>query len=232
MESERQITCIVAEDFPELNHIYRNILDHEPDITVLAAVTSGKELLEVVETSQPDVILMDIEMESPTAGIDYCRRINSSFPDVKIVMLTCHEEDYRIISAFEAGAVDYLLKTDSLSDIIKAIRKAHNGESPIHSYAAETLRRQMQAMGKYKEELQEFTRAFMQLTPSEVGILQLLLRGYRQKHICEIKHIEIVTVKIHVNRLLKKFALKRTSEVLELIHSLNVETFVEQSRSV
>jgi DNA-binding NarL/FixJ family response regulator len=223
---------MVAEDFPELNQIYRNILDHEPDITIIAAVTSGKELLEAVDIQQPDVILMDIEMESPTAGIDYCRRIRSRYPYTKIVMLSCHEEDYRIISAFEAGAVDYILKTDSISDIIKAIKKAYTCESPIHSYAADTLRRQIQTMGKYKEELQEFTRAFMQLTPAEVGVLQLLLRGNKQKDICEIKHIAIMTVKSHVNRILKKFTVKRTSDVLELIYSLNVEKFVEQSRSV
>ena len=154
------------------------------------------------------------------------------YSDIKIVVLTCHNEENRIISAFEAGAIDYLLKTDSMSDIIMAIKRAHSCSSPIHSYAAETLRRQMQEMGKYKQELQKFTRAFMTLTPAEVGVLKLLLKGYKQKEITKEKYIELVTVKTHVNRILKKFALHRSSEVIALIQSLNVEELVEQTRSV
>ncbi|ADK80878.1 response regulator transcription factor [Sediminispirochaeta smaragdinae] len=232
MNDKKSITCIVAEDFPELNNIYQSILNHEPDIRVVASVTSGRELLCAVEQYLPDVILMDIEMESPTAGIDYCRQISRSYPDIRIVILTCHEEEERVLSAFEAGAVDYLLKTDSMSDIIIAIKKAYKHSSPIHSYAAQMLRKQMRAMGHYKEELQKFTMAFMTLTPAEVGILKLLLDGYKQKEIAKYKHVELVTVKSHVTRILRKFSLRRTSEVVEMIRSLDAQEFVRQSKSV
>lgn len=231
-ESEKAIRCIIAEDFSELNQIYTNILNHEPEINVLYSVYSGEELLQRLKENEVDVVLMDIEMESPTSGIEYCRRISHLYPDICIVMLTCHEEEERILSAFEAGAVDYLLKTDSMSDVISAIKKAYHRSSPIHSCAAKALRRQMQEIGEYKASLQRFTRCFMILTPAEVGILQLLLDGIKQKEIAKQKHVELVTVKTHVSKILKKFTCRRTSEVVEEIRRLDLEEMVRQAKSI
>lgn len=139
MNPDKVIGCIIAEDFLELNQIYCSILDHEPNISVLASVRSGFELVKAVEIHHPDVILMDIEMESQNAGIEYCRLINQRFPEIRIVILTCHEDEERILAAFEAGAVDYLLKTDSMSNIITSITNAYNRNSPIHSHAASVV---------------------------------------------------------------------------------------------
>lgn len=232
MERNESISCIIAEDFPELNKIYSNILNHEADIRVLSSVFSGRELMEALKENRPDVILMDIEMESPTAGIDTCRRISRNYPEIRIVFLTGHEEEELIVSAFEAGAIDYILKTDSMSDIITAIRKAYNREAPIHSYAARTIRRKMKEIGQYKEELQNFTRAFMTLTPAEVGVVKLLLKGYKQREIAQEKCIELVTVKTHVSRILKKFNLHKTRDVLHLIRDLDLEQIVAETKSI
>jgi DNA-binding NarL/FixJ family response regulator len=227
--AEKKIGCIVAEDFHELNTIYTSILDHEPDISVLASVYSGQALIQALTIHHPDVILMDIEMESPTAGIEYCRLISTLYPDIHVVVLTCHDEEERILTAFEAGAIDYLLKTDSMSEIITAIRKAYNCVSPIHSCAAETLRKKIQEMGRYHKAFQEFTLAFMTLTPAEKSVLKRLLKGQKQREIAEQKCIELVTVKSHVSRILKKFNLHRTRDILKTIHALNLEGFVEQA---
>lgn len=232
MNPDKVIGCIIAEDFLELNQIYCSILDHEPNISVLASVRSGFELVKAVEIHHPDVILMDIEMESQNAGIEYCRLINQRFPEIRIVILTCHEDEERILAAFEAGAVDYLLKTDSMSNIITSITNAYNRNSPIHSHAASVLRKKMKELGSYKESLQQFTQAFMTLTPAETGVLKLLLQGMKQREIASKKCIELVTVKTHVGRILKKFEMHRTSDVMELIQTLDVSDFVEQSKSV
>ncbi|MBI9095936.1 MAG: response regulator transcription factor [Sphaerochaeta sp.] len=232
MNPDKVIGCIIAEDFLELNQIYCSILNHEATINVLASVSSGSELVKAVEMYHPDVILMDIEMESQNAGIDYCRLISQRFPDIRIVILTCHEEEERILAAFEAGAVDYLLKTDSMSDIIASIKNAYFRTSPIHSHAASALRKKMKELGSYKEALQQFTRAFMTLTPAETGVLKMLLKGMKQREIASKKCIELVTVKTHVGRILKKFEMQRTSEVLTIIQTLDVSDFVDQAKSI
>ncbi|POQ99654.1 LuxR family transcriptional regulator [Alkalispirochaeta sphaeroplastigenens] len=232
MTDESPIRCVVAEDYPELNRIYTSILNHEPEITVLASLHSGAELLAFVEQEQPDVVLLDIEMEEPTAGITCCREMHRRFPDIRVVFLTCHDEEERILSAFEAGAIDYIRKTESMTEIIAAVRRAGGRDAPIHSYAAETLRRHMQKAGQYKEELQRFTQIFMTLSPAEVGILQLLLQGYKQREIAQMKHIEVVTVKSHVGRILKKFQLRRTSTIVGLIRELDAQDLVAQARSI
>lgn len=98
------IRCIVAEDFLDLNRIYTDILNYEPDIEVIHNAFSGEELLKILKDKTPDVILLDIEMETPEAGIEYCRRISAQYPKIKTVILTCHEEEEKILAAFEAGS--------------------------------------------------------------------------------------------------------------------------------
>lgn len=226
------IQCIVVEDYSDLNRIYTDILNYESDIEVIHNAFSGEELMNVLEEKKPDVILLDIEMETPEAGIDYCRRITSEYPGIKIVILTCHEEEDKILSAFEAGAVDYILKTSSMAEVILSIRNVFKQDSPIHGYAANTIRKKMREIGEYKGKLKEFTLAFSSLTPAEIGVLKLSLQGLKQREIAEKKHIELVTVKTHVGHIIKKFNCTRIQEVVDVIKSLDMTDFVSKAPSV
>jgi DNA-binding NarL/FixJ family response regulator len=226
------IRCIVAEDFLDLNRIYTDILNYESDIMVIHNAFSGEELIEILNEKTPDVILLDVEMETPEAGIQYCRRISAQYPDIRIIILTCHEEEEKILAAFEAGAVDYILKTSSMAEVILSIRNVYKQDSPIHGYAANTIRKKMREIGDYKRQLKEFTLAFSSLTPAEIGILKLSLKGLKQREIAETKHIELVTVKTHVGHIIKKFNCSRIQEVVDIIRSLDMTDFVSKAPSV
>jgi DNA-binding NarL/FixJ family response regulator len=222
----QKIRCMIAEDFESLNNIYYNLLAYEKDIEVVGRAYSGKDLLEQVKTQPVDIILLDIEMGNRNEGIFICKQILSEYPHIKIIMLTCHEEEEMILAAFEAGAVDYLLKTSSLAQIIEAVRSAYNNNSFIGSHVAYVLRKRMKELGHYKENLFQMMNIISTLTVSELDVLKLLLQSKKQREIAAIRDVELVTVKSHVGGILRKFNAKRISEVIKKIKDIGLESFV------
>ena len=223
---ETKIRCIIAEDFAELNKVYASILDHEPELTVVGRAYSGEELFRILETTAADVVLMDIEMEHPQSGIVSCHKLVNLYPAVKVVVLTCHEEEEIVLAAFEAGAVDYILKTDSITDVMKAIKGAHQGNAPIHPYAASALRRRMMDLGRYRTNMKVIIQRLSALTPSETAILGLLMDGSKQKDIARLRNIELVTVKAHITSILKKFNAQKTTAVIRELQETGMDQFL------
>ena len=174
------IRCIVVEDYEYLNNIYCNILDYEKDISIVGNAYNGDELFDLLKTTYTDVILLDIEMNTKIEGLVTCKKISEFFPDIKVIMLTCHEGDEMILKAFEVGAVDYVLKTSSMANIIEAVRSAYNGTSCLSSNVATVLRRRMKEYGTMKESLLATMNILSNLTSSELNVLDLLVKGEKK----------------------------------------------------
>ena len=223
----KQIKCVVVEDFEPLNNVYYNLLSYEKDIEVVGRAHNSEQLFEILEKSLVDVILLDIEMKSRTEGIETCKKVSRVYQNIKVIMLTCHEEEDIILSAFEAGAVDYVLKTNSSSQILDAIRSAFNNSSSINSYVAFVIRKRMKEFSELKENLLYLMNIVSTLTISEVDVLKLLVMGKKQKEIADIRKVEIVTVKAHVSNILRKFDQERTSDIIKIIKNKGLQGFVE-----
>lgn len=228
------INCIIVDDFETLRNIYKNILGFEKDITILGTAGNRRELFELLRkddnAGKADVILLDIEMESRYDGIQVCKDIAELYPEIKVIILTCHEDDEYIIMALEAGAVDYINKSASLSELLQAIHSAYEGNSALNSRVSGIVRRHFKKMHNYKQGLAYFISVMTRLTPSELEILQLLLEGKRQKEIAQIRSVELNTIKVHAGNILKKFDCKRMNDVINTINDLNLRDLIETRR--
>lgn len=224
------IKCIVVEDFEPLNNIYCNLLDYEQDITVVGKAFSGNELFELMKTNQADVVLLDIEMTSRLEGISTCRRLLSEYPNVLVIMLSCHEEEDIILASFEAGAVDYVLKTSSSGTILEAVRAAYKKASPINHYAASCIRKHMKEFSSFKERFMHMMNIVSTLTHTELDVLKLLMKNKKQREIAQMRSVELVTVKAHVSSLLKKFDMERTSDIIKSIKETELGSFIENMK--
>jgi DNA-binding NarL/FixJ family response regulator len=224
------IRCIVVEDFEPLNNVYCNLLNYEKDIEVVGRAHNSEELFELLKEKAADVILLDIEMKSRTEGIETCKKVIKAYPETQIIMMTCHDEEDIILSAFEAGAVDYVLKTSSSAQILEAVRSAFNNSSAINSYVAFVIRKRMKEFSAFKESLLYLMNIVSSLTASEIDVLKLLLKGKKQREIAEIRSVELVTVKAHVSSILKKFNQERTSEIVKAIKASGLQSFIENRR--
>lgn len=227
MHDEKIITVLIAEDSEIISDNIKAILSFERNIEVIGQVSSGKDAVSFTKSRKPSVILMDIEMEEKRDGIDAVAEIIDMYPQTKIIMLTVQEDEDSILSSFESGACDYVLKTESGKEIIDAIEAAYNNCSPIRPVIASKIRKQIKQVKKLKDNMYDVINIISKLTPTERSILINVLGGKKQKEIAELKHIELSTVKTHINNILRKFHAKRMSQVIDIIEQSGMDKILK-----
>lgn len=213
MENNK-IKVMIAEDIPSLCRRYEDILAQAEDITVVATAQNGYEAVMKSAVSRPDVILMDIEMESKYAGITATGQILSQFPGIKIVILTVYEEDAMVYAAFQAGACDYVQKTASPAALTQCVRDAFFERSVMKPQVARKIRTEFKRIKDNEESLIYTLYLIQLLTDTERDILASLNQGYSQKDICRMRYIEPATMKTHIRNIIKKMKCKTIEDVL------------------
>ncbi len=206
----------------------KRILSIEPTIQVVADADDGTEAKSVVEKYRPDVILMDINMPGVN-GIKATKEVLEAFPDVKIIILSIHDDENYVSHALQTGAQGYLLKevdTDSLLDAIKVVAE---GGSYLHPKITHNLvreyRRLLEQQGN-SDGFIEYRKPLHLLTNRECQVLQLLSEGQSNRKISESLVISEKTVKNHVSNILQKMDVNdRTQAVVMAIRNGWVEVF-------
>lgn len=218
---------MVAEDIPILREDFAEIIGAEPDMELLAAARSGSEICRLVEEAGelPDIILMDIEMETLTAGIDASETIHGWHPQIRIVFMTAHEADEMINSGMGTGAVDYVIKGCDDQVLLDHIRKAYRGVSVLDSRIQQSIMREYTRLRKSEHSLVFLLNNVTQLTPTEKEIVALLLEDKKVREIAQLRNVELVTVKTQIKSLLNKFGCHRSREIVDLIRQMNLESF-------
>lgn len=219
---ESKIKVLVAEDIESIRKRYCRIFAKDPSIIVCGTAKNGYEAVMLAALHKPDVVLMDLEMEDKEAGIRATREILRQFPDMKVVVLTVYEEDEMIFSAFQAGAVDYLIKNAAPSEIVNAVKDAYHNRSPIRPAVAEKIRREFQRIKINEYNYLNNIRILLQLTHAEIDILDLLAQGKSRKEICDIRYVEMSTLKSQIHSILKKFGKESIDDVIDTLNQYNV----------
>jgi two-component system NarL family response regulator len=158
------------------------------DMQVIAQASDGEEAFEQYRLHQPDVTLMDLRL-GKVGGVEAIQRIRAKWPAARVIVLTTFDGDEDIYRAMQAGAKAYLLKGMSVEELISTIRLVHQGRVRIPAAIAEKLAERM---------------AGPELTPRELDVLQLIVRGRSNKEIGSDLAISEATVKTHINSLLGK----------------------------
>ncbi|MGG4035924.1 response regulator transcription factor [Paenibacillus cisolokensis] len=224
----KPIHVLVVEDFDILNEHFRTIVDSAEDMKLVGYAFSGKAACDMIERLKPDVVLMDIEMDFKHDGILAAKKAIQVHPDVRIIFLTVHEDDETVFSAFDSGAMDYVLKTAEEHEILDSIRMAYNGSSPIRPEIAYKIRNEFRRIRHNQESLLDSINILSQLTPTEMEIINLLLKNKKISEIAAERQVEISTIKSQINILLKKFNKSRTKEIVNLINEMGAVPFFRQ----
>lgn len=165
------------------------------DIEVIGEAENGAEGVKMALTSYPDVILMDLVMDTMD-GIEATEVILKEWPGAKILILTSFIDDEKVYPAMEAGASGYLLKTSSASEIAEAIRRTYSGEAIIEEKVSKKIQEDEQNGSRRK--LHE------DLTNREFEVLRLIADGLSNQEIADKLFITLKTVKTHVSNILSK----------------------------
>ena len=217
------IRVLIAEDIEPVLRRYGRILGTDPEIEVIAQVQTGEEAAREALLLHPDVILMDVEMETRTAGLDASRTILSqASPTPKIIILTVYEDDETVFEAFRLGVTDYVLKNSAPEELIGCVRDAYLNRSPILPAIARKIRDEFQRIKKQEDSLLYCIQIVSQLTQTELDILTMMSRGYTRSQICEIRCVELSTVKSQIHTILKKFGKNNMQELIAMLNHLHV----------
>ncbi len=222
-----KINVVIAEDIEVLREEFCDLVNEQNDMVVVGAAASGKEVVQIADNADVDVILMDIEMEKYHDGIEAAQRILQYHSDIAIVFLTVHEDDETVFNAFATGAVDYVVKSSPYEEILESIRNAVKGKSVIRSNIAEKIRNEFSRMKRNEESLLFIFDIISKLTPTERELIRLLLMNKRVSEIAKLRHVEVVTIKSQITSLLKKFQKRRTKEIVTMIRKLKLEYLFE-----
>jgi DNA-binding NarL/FixJ family response regulator len=185
------IRVVVADDHGVLRDGLAGLIAAQPDLELVGAAANGAEALELCRSAAPDVVLMDLEMPV-LDGIDATRAIVSELPATVVLVLTSFSDRRRITGALDAGAVGYLLKDASAEEVVRGIRTAAGGGSPLDPRAARLLL-----------EAKSAPDPLAGISPREREVLALLLDGLPNKLIARRLEISEKTVKSHLTSIFR-----------------------------
>jgi DNA-binding NarL/FixJ family response regulator len=184
------IRILTVDDHALLREGIAALVNTEPDMKLVAEASNGEEAIEKFRSHRPDVTLMDLQMPGLN-GIEAINRIQSEFPNARIIVLTTYTGDIQVLRALKAGARGYILKGHVHRELLDAIRAVHAGKKRIPPEIA--------------VELADHA-ADDELSPREIDVLRLIAAGNANKQIADQLSIGEATVKGHVTNILSKLA--------------------------
>lgn len=228
--SKSAIKVLIVEDDDLIAKRYQMILSKDPGIEFVGRAASGYEGTMLAALYKPDIILMDIELEDKQAGLRATSEILAYMPEIKIVMLTVIETDDAVFRAFELGAINYLLKNMPADAIVKAIKDAHADMPSLHANIAGKITREFKRIRTKEDSLLRNFHILTLLTPTELEVLDLLMKDYSRKEICEMRHVEPSTLKSQIHSILKKFDKVSVQEVIGVLRELHIPEILAQRK--
>jgi DNA-binding NarL/FixJ family response regulator len=197
------ISVLVVDDHPVLRAGLAQLLDQTADIELVGLAADGAQGVELAVSARPDVVLMDLEMPEMD-GIEATARIRRAAGETQVVVLTSFSDRDRIFDALDAGAAGYLLKDAEPEELLRGIRAAAAGQTPLAPRAAsEVLAERRDA------------RPAAALTPREREVLALVAEGLPNKLIARRLEISEKTVKAHLTRVFEQIGVSdRTQAAL------------------
>ncbi len=201
------IRIAIADDHAIVRGGLRALLNAEPDMELVGEATGGHEAVELAGRLRPDVLVLDISMPD-LDGIRVVRAIKPQYPDLRILILTVHEDEALLREAIRAGAVGYVLKRAAEAELISAIRTIMRGELAVDPSMVRILLSGEARPAAAQREVAE------PLTNREKEVLELIAQGYTNRQIGELLSISVRTVEGHRANLSEKLGLHSRVELV------------------
>ena len=192
-----KLHLILADDHALVRAGLRMLVEAMPDVVVLGEAADGYEAIALVEKHHPQMVLMDIAMPGLN-GLEATQRITKQWPDVKVVMLSMHQDDQYVRQALKMGASGYLLKDSATTELAVAVRAVLRGETYLSPGASKGV------MADYVQRLRSDDSSEVHLTPRQREVLQLIAEGCSTKEVAQRLDLAVKTVETHRTLLMKQ----------------------------
>jgi DNA-binding NarL/FixJ family response regulator len=210
---------LIVEDEQAARLALAQAVSEAPDLSVLACLADIPEALRLLRRVKPDVLLVDLSLPSGS-GLDLIRWTKSNHPRCEIMVITWSGEERQVVASLEAGALGYLLKGSSSSDIVSHIRVLCEGGSPISPTIARRLLNRFSPVPT-PEPSPESEAAESALSAQERSVLSLCAKGYTFQEIAALLSLSSHTVKTYVKRIYRKLHVNSKTEAVYEARKLN-----------
>jgi DNA-binding NarL/FixJ family response regulator len=216
------IRIVIADDHPIFRDGLRKLLVLEEDFRVVAEARDGKEVLEVLDEYQPDILLLDLKMPG-LDGLTALQKLQNARTKTKVIVLTASEDKNQFVQAMKFGTCGIVLKQTATDLLIKSIRKVHAGEIWLDSHTTAAVMRQFSSPLD-SAPLGSRDRERSPLSQREREIVVLVAQGFKNKEMAEKMFISEQTVKNHLHNIFDKLGVSDRLELaLYAIHK-NIHT--------
>ncbi|MGW6470812.1 response regulator [Streptomyces nigra] len=198
------IRVFLLDDHEVVRRGVHDLLDDEPDITVVGEAATVEQALIRVPALRPDVAVLDVRLPDGD-GVTVCRELRSQMPDLACLMLTSFDDEEALLDSIMAGAAGYVLKQIQGSDLVSAVRTVAHGQSLLDASATTRLMARLRGGQQPAEE----PEVLPGLSDREREILDLIGEGLTNRQIGQRLYLAEKTVKNHISRLLAKLGVER-----------------------
>lgn len=199
----RVISVVIADDHPIFRAGLRQVLETDPALRVVAEAGDGDEALATIESVQPDLAVLDIDMPRRD-GLDVTRALRDRRSTTRVILLTLHTDAWFLNTALDAGVHGYVAKESAVTEIAGAIRSVHAGQE----YISPVLSRLLIDRSRRTEALVQEIPALDRLTPTEMKVLKLVAEIKTTKEIAEALCVSPRTVEHHRTSIATKLELR------------------------
>jgi len=208
---ERPINLLLVNEIRLMGNVIVAALEDEADIHVVACVTTYDEAMDVVREKDVDVALVSTRLPD-SGGLRLTGAITNMSPSIKVLALGLTEEKKRVLRYVEAGASGYVLKDDSLEDLIDIVRATQEGKVFVSPQIAAAMMERLSDLAQMFASVESNMNDATTLTSREMEVLELISRGYTNQQIAQHLVIEVGTVKNHVHNILEKLNVSSRGE--------------------
>ncbi len=213
---------LIADDHELVRDGFKRMLGYAQDLEVVGEASDGREAVQLCRTLKPELVLMDVRMPKMD-GLEATRKIKAEHPEISVLVITTYDNPDYLLEAIKAGAAGYILKDAPNQQLVSAMRRALEGESPVNQeLATQLIERLASEAPQPPEPPPAIERGatptpplLHKMTPRELEVLGLVAQGKTNQEIAESLFISKATAKVHVQRIIAKLGVSdRTQAVV------------------
>lgn len=199
--AEQPINLLLVEDYAIIRAGMCALMGSLPNVNVVASAQNGREALTLLETHQPDIVVMDLELPHLN-GRQATAAITQKYPHIRVIILSMHTDQQSVVEALQAGAAGYLPKSASDTELQQAIKTVMQGQTYVSPHISHHL------INYIRQDEEPQADEDDALTPRQIEILKLIANGRSTKEIAQQLHISIKTVEAHRANIMERLDIR------------------------
>ncbi|WHY78102.1 response regulator transcription factor [Neobacillus sp. WH10] len=205
-----KIRIFLVDDHAVVRDGLNLLLNAQSDMIVIGEAAEGNEALLKIPKVNPDVVIMDLSMPNGRDGLPTTSELVQNFPDIKVLILSMHDDPDSLFRALRAGASGFLLKSSLGQELVTAIRQVHSGQAYLYPNAQKRVIEHV-----FHDTGEEYNDSFDLLSEREKEICSLVAKGYTNKETGELLNISPRTVETHKSKIMEKLKLTTRRDLVQ-----------------